>query len=100
MTLIAILVVVTLIVLAVRDDDLVEAIPLLLMVIITALPVALPAMFTVSMALGSQELSKRGVLITRLNVIEDCALMSILFSDKTGTSVISQRADAHAHAHT
>jgi cation transport ATPase len=44
-------------------------------------------MFTVSMALGSQELSKRGVLITRLNVIEDCALMSILFSDKTGTSV-------------
>jgi len=85
MSLILVLVVATLIVLGVKGDDIGDAIPLLLMVIITALPVALPPMFTVSMALGSQELSKRNVLVTRLNVIEDCALMSILFSDKTGT---------------
>ena len=82
MSLVFVLIIITLIILGVRGDDILEAIPLLLMVIITALPVALPAMFTVSMALGSQELSKKHVLVTRLNVLEDCALMSLMFSDK------------------
>jgi len=85
MTLIIILIAATLIVMGVNHDDMVKAIPLLLLVVITGLPVALPAMFTVSMALGSQELSNRSVLVTRLNVLEDAAMMSLLFSDKTGT---------------
>jgi len=33
----------------------------------SAVPVALPVMFTVSMASGSKELAKRGVLVTRLS---------------------------------
>jgi len=36
-------------------------------------PVALPVMFTVSMAVGSRELAKRGVLVTRLSAAEDAA---------------------------
>lgn len=89
MSLILILVVVSLIIMGVRGDDLVEAISLLLMVIVTALPVALPVMYTVSMALGSQELSRRSVLVTRLHVLEDAAMMSMLFSDKTGTMTLN-----------
>ena len=43
----------------------------------SAVPVALPVMFTVSMAVGSMELGRRGVLITRLSAIEDAANMDV-----------------------
>ena len=59
--------------------------PLALVLIVFAVPVALPAMFTVSMAIGSLELAKKGVLVTRLSASEDAASMDILCADKTGT---------------
>ena len=62
-----------------------DILPLLLIVLSSAIPVALPVMFTVSMALGALALSQRGVLVTRLTAVEDAAEMSILCSDKTGT---------------
>jgi hypothetical protein len=51
----------------------------------TSPPVALPGTFTLAAALGSVELSKRGVLITRLSALHDIASMTVLCSDKTGT---------------
>src|SRR5579863_10249845 len=57
---------------------LMEMIPLMLVLLMSAVPVALPVMFTVSMALGSKELSKRGVLVTRLSAAEDAATMDVL----------------------
>jgi Cation transport ATPase len=42
-------------------------------------------MITITLAVGSMELSKKGALITRLSAIEDAATMTILCSDKTGT---------------
>jgi H+-transporting ATPase len=59
--------------------------PLMLVLLISAIPVALPAMFTVSTALGSLELVRRGVLVTRLNATEDASSMDLLLTDKTGT---------------
>jgi len=59
--------------------------PLLLTILLASIPVALPATFTLAAALGSVELSKRGVLITRLGALHDIASMTILCSDKTGT---------------
>lgn len=59
--------------------------PLLLTILLASIPVALPATFTLAAALGSVELSKRGVLITRLSALHDIASMTILCSDKTGT---------------
>lgn len=56
-----------------------------LMLLIASVPIALPATFTLAEALGSQELSKNGVLVTRLSAIEEAAGMDILCSDKTGT---------------
>src|SRR5208337_2082971 len=49
----------------IRGVPLVEMVPLMLVLLMSAVPVALPVMFTVSMAIGSKELAKRGVLVTR-----------------------------------
>ncbi|AWR96699.1 plasma-membrane proton-efflux P-type ATPase [Acidianus sulfidivorans JP7] len=59
--------------------------PFSLIVLIASVPVALPATFTIAMALGSQELANKGILVTRLNASEDAASMDILNLDKTGT---------------
>ena len=59
--------------------------PLLLAILLASIPVALPATFTLAAALGLMELSKRGVLITRLSALHDIASMTVLCSDKTGT---------------
>ncbi|HEX7499168.1 MAG TPA: HAD-IC family P-type ATPase, partial [Polyangia bacterium] len=72
--------------------SLLEMIPLLLVLLMSAVPVALPVMFTVSMAVGSKELAKRGVLVTRLSAAEDAATMDVLCVDKTGTITMNQLA--------
>ena len=64
--------------------------PLILVLLMSAIPVALPVMFTISMAIGARELSKRGVLITRLSAVEDAATMNVLCVDKTGTITMNQ----------
>lgn len=64
--------------------------PLMLVLLLGAIPVALPAMFTVSMALGSLQLIKQGVLVTRLNAPDDAARMDILCVDKTGTITMNE----------
>lgn len=69
----------------VRGLPLLDIVPLLLVLLLGAIPVALPVMFTVSMALGSMELARQGVLVTRLSASEDAATMDVLCVDKTGT---------------
>jgi H+-transporting ATPase len=71
---------------------LIEVIPLLLVLLMSAVPVALPVMFTVSMAVGAAELAKRGVLVTRLSAAEDAATMDVLCVDKTGTITMNHLA--------
>jgi H+-transporting ATPase len=53
--------------------------------LIGAVPVALPAVLTIVQAVGAIELSKKQVLVTRLDSIEDAASMDVLCLDKTGT---------------
>jgi plasma-membrane proton-efflux P-type ATPase len=74
----------------VRGAPLIEMIPLMLVLLMSAVPVALPVMFTVSMAVGSAELARRGVLVTRLSAAEDAATMDVLCADKTGTITMNQ----------
>jgi H+-transporting ATPase len=76
----------------IRGAPLIEMIPLMLVLLMSAVPVALPVMFTVSMAVGSRELAKRGVLVTRLSAAEDAATMNVLCVDKTGTITMNQLA--------
>ena len=75
-----------------RGAPLIEMVPLMLVLLMSAVPVALPVMFTVSMAVGSKELAKRGVLVTRLSAAEDAATMDVLCVDKTGTITMNQLA--------
>ena len=74
----------------IRHVPLLEMIPLMLVLLMSAVPVALPVMFTVSMAVGAKELAKRGVLVTRLSAVEDAATMDVLCVDKTGTITMNQ----------
>ncbi len=75
-----------------RGAPLLEMIPLVLVLLMSAVPVALPVMFTVSMAVGSRELARHGVLVTRLSAAEDAATMDVLCVDKTGTVTMNQLA--------
>ena len=62
-----------------------EIIPLLLTSILAAIPVALPATFTLAAALGARALAKIGVLPTRLSAVDEAATITVLCADKTGT---------------
>ena len=73
-----------------RGVNVVEILPLMLVLLLSAVPVALPVMFTVSMAVGSMELARKGVLVTRLSASEDAATMNVLCVDKTGTITMNQ----------
>ena len=73
-----------------RGMALAEILPLMLVLLMSAVPVALPVMFTVSMAVGSRELARLGVLVTRLSAAEDAATMDTLCVDKTGTITMNR----------
>jgi H+-transporting ATPase len=64
--------------------------PLAGVLLVASVPVAMPTMFTLNMALGSSALAKQGVLITRLSASEDAALMDVLCADKTGTITVNK----------
>jgi H+-transporting ATPase len=64
--------------------------PLAGVLLVASVPVAMPTMFTVNMALGSLALAKQGVLVTRLGAIEDAATMDVLCVDKTGTITMNK----------
>jgi H+-transporting ATPase len=73
-----------------QGTRLLEILPLTLVLLLSAVPVALPVMFTVSMAVGAMELARRGVLVTRLSAAEDAATMDLLCLDKTGTITLNR----------
>ena len=62
-----------------------DVVPFALILLVASVPVALPATFTLATALGSSELARNGVLVTRLTAIEEAAGMDVLCTDKTGT---------------
>jgi len=63
-----------------------EIIPLALTAILASIPVALPATFTLTSALGARALAKLGVLPTRLSAVDEAASVDVLCADKTGRS--------------
>ena len=56
-----------------------------LVLTISAIPVAMPAVLTVTMAIGAQVLAAKEAIVSRLAAIEEVAGMDVLCSDKTGT---------------
>ncbi|HFQ91146.1 MAG TPA: plasma-membrane proton-efflux P-type ATPase, partial [Desulfobulbus sp.] len=56
-----------------------------LILTVASIPVAMPAVLSMTMAVGAMLLSKKKAIVTRLESIEEMASMDILCSDKTGT---------------
>ncbi len=67
-----------------------EMIPLLLTSVLAAIPVGLPATFTLATAIGARSLAKEGVLPTRLSAVDEAATIDVLCSDKTGTLTLNE----------
>jgi len=89
-TLVIVLIGVALISFILRGEDPLLLLPLVLVLIVGSIPIALPAMFSISLALGAEQLSGADVLVTRLDSIEGAATMDVLASDKTGTITMNR----------
>ncbi len=68
-----------------RNESVVELLIFSLVLTISAIPVAMPAVLTVTMAVGARVLAAKEAIVTRLASIEELAGMDVLCSDKTGT---------------
>lgn len=67
-------------------------IPLVLTALLSAVPVALPATFTLAATLGAKALTLKGVLLTRLSALHEAAIIDVLCADKTGTLTANELA--------
>ncbi len=68
-----------------RHDPLLETIQFALILTVASIPVALPAVLSVTMAVGAERLAHMRAIVARLVSIEEMAGMDVLCSDKTGT---------------
>ena len=68
-----------------RHDPFLETIQFALILTVASIPVALPAVLSVTMAVGAEKLAKLKAIVSRLVSIEEIAGMNVLCSDKTGT---------------
>ncbi len=68
-----------------RGEKLLELTQFALILTVAAIPVAMPAVLSVTMAVGALALSRLKAIVSRLEAIEEMAGMDILCSDKTGT---------------
>jgi H+-transporting ATPase len=68
-----------------RGDHILTLVQFALILTVASIPVALPAVLSVTMAVGAMALSKMKAIVTHLESIEEMAGIDILCSDKTGT---------------
>ncbi len=68
-----------------RHENMIEILRFTLVLTVAAIPVALPAVLSVTMAVGAMNLAKKQAIVSRLVSIEELAGVDVLCSDKTGT---------------
>jgi H+-transporting ATPase len=68
-----------------RHDPMLSTLEFALVLLVAAIPVAMPTVLSVTMAVGAKLLAKRQAIVTRLAAIEELAGVDVLCSDKTGT---------------
>jgi H+-transporting ATPase len=68
-----------------RHDPLLDTLEFALVLLVASIPVAMPTVLSVTMAVGARLLAKKEAIVTRLSAIEELAGVDILCSDKTGT---------------
>ena len=74
-----------------RHTPLLEIARFALVLTVAAIPVALPAVLSVTMAVGALNLARRQAIVSRLTAIEELAGVDIFCSDKTGTKSEAKR---------
>ena len=68
-----------------RGDPILTTLQFALVLTVAAIPVAMPTVLSVTMAVGARLLAKKEAIVTRLAAIEELAGVDVLCSDKTGT---------------
>jgi H+-transporting ATPase len=71
-------------------EDALGILQFVLVLLVASIPVAMPAVFSITMALGALALSKQKAIVSKLSAIEEMAGVDILCSDKTGTLTKNQ----------
>ena len=68
-----------------RGDPILTTLQFALVLTVAAIPVAMPTVLSVTMAVGARLLAKKQAIVTKLVAIEELAGVDVLCSDKTGT---------------
>jgi H+-transporting ATPase len=68
-----------------RGDRMSTTLQFALVLTVAAIPVAMPTVLSVTMAVGARILAAKEAIVSRLAAIEELAGMDVLCSDKTGT---------------
>ncbi|XP_022988334.1 ATPase 11, plasma membrane-type-like [Cucurbita maxima] len=74
----------------IQDREYRPGIDNLLVLLIGGIPIAMPTVLSVTMAIGSHRLSQQGAITKRMTAIEEMAGMDVLCSDKTGTLTLNK----------
>lgn len=80
-----VLVVIVFIIALFRHESFLETLQFALVLTVASIPVALPAILSVTMAIGARKLASREAIVSKLVSIEEMASVDVLCTDKTGT---------------
>ncbi|KAJ3271173.1 hypothetical protein HK104_004732, partial [Borealophlyctis nickersoniae] len=86
----AMVIVILLVKLLADKKDVKDTLLQVLVLLVAAIPVGLPTVMSVTMAVGASQLAKKQVIVKRLTAIEELASVSVLCSDKTGTLTLNE----------
>ncbi|KAF5042489.1 Potassium-transporting ATPase ATP-binding subunit [anaerobic digester metagenome] len=79
------LVTVVFIVSLIRQESILDTLQFALVLVVAAIPAAMPAVLSITMAVGATALARKEAIVSRLVAIEEMAGVDVLCTDKTGT---------------
>jgi H+-transporting ATPase len=82
-----------------RQESVIDTLEFALILVVAAIPAALPAVLSVTMAVGAIALAKKEAIVSKLSAIEEMSGVDILCADKTGTITKNQLTVADIKPH-
>lgn len=73
-----------------RFSEMLQQVQYALVLTIASIPVGLPTVLSVTMAVGAKQLAAKKVIVKRLTAVEEMAGLDVLCSDKTGTLTLNE----------